>query len=167
MSVNLPRTIEITDARREQRAPNFTLPAATGLDVTLYKFAGRKRAVLYFPVSPGDAASQLYARNLAALRAEWDDADAVFLPVLAEDAVTARAWAEENARGYSVLCDADGHVRDKYFLLFDVPPAHALLVLLDIYCAPLVISHAANAAELLSPTELPEWMNVLVCACSE
>lgn len=163
----LTQTIEITDARREQRAPNFTLPAADGLDVTLYKFAGRKRAVLYFPVSPGDAASQLYARNLAALRTEWDDADAVFLPILAADAATPRAWADENARGYSVLQDADGRVREKYFAYFEVERAHALLVLLDVYCAPLVISYAANAAELLPPGELPKWLNVLVCACSE
>jgi peroxiredoxin len=163
----LTQAIEITDARREQRAPNFTLPAANGLDVTLYRFAGRKRAVLYFPVSPGDAASQLYARNLAALRVEWDDADAVFLPILAADAETARAWADENARGYSVLRDADGRVRDTYFSYFQVTASHALLVLLDVYCAPLIISHAAHASELLPPAELPKWLNVLVCACSE
>lgn len=167
MSAMLSQTIEITDARREQRAPNFTLPAANGLDVTLYKFAGRKRAVLYFPVSPGDAASQLVARNLAALHVERDDADAVFLPILAADAAAARAWADENARGDSVLYDADGRVRERYFAYFEVERSHALLALLDMYCAPLVISHAANAAELLPPGELSKWLNVLVCACSE
>ena len=111
----LNQTLEITDARREQRAPNFTLPATNGLDVTLYKFAGRKRAVLYFPVSADDAASQLYARNLAARRADWDDADAVFLPILQTDAASARAWAAENARGYNVLTDADGRRRSDWY----------------------------------------------------
>ena len=163
----LAQTIEITDARREQRAPNFTLCATNGLDVTLYKFAGRKRAVLYFPVSARDKASQMYARNLAALRADWDDADAVFLPILDCDAETARAWAEENARGYAVLMDAEGRVREKYFRYFETELAHALLVLLDVYCAPLVISRAPQANALMPPTELPKWLNVLVCACSE
>lgn len=163
----LNQAIEITDARREQRAPNFILPAANGLEISLYKFSGRKRPVLYFPVSADDAASKMVARNFAALRADLDENDAVFLPILQCNAETAIAWAEENARGYSVLLDADGRVREKYFRYFEIEPAHALLVLLDMYCAPFIISHNADATALLSSAELSQWLNVLVCACSE
>ena len=167
--------IEITDERRNQRAPNFTLRATNGpstalgtsLDVTLYKFAGKKRALLYFPVSLADEHSKLFARNIAALRDELKESDAVFLPIVIGDENAAREWADENAKGYAVLSEAEGSVREKYFEYFQVDASHALFVLLDIYCAPLVISHAANALELMTPTEMTKRLNVLVCACSE
>lgn len=163
----VPQVTEIADERRNQRAPNFTLPATNGLDVTLFKFAGRKRPLLYFPVSLDDEPSKLFARNIASMRAELDDADAVFLPIVNDDADAARTWASENARGCSVLLDAGASVRKKYFEYFEVDASHALFVLLDIYCAPLVFSHAANALELIPPNEMQKWLNVLVCACSE
>lgn len=158
---------EITDERRNQRAPNFTLHATNGLDVTLYKFAGRKRPLLYFPVSLTDEPSKLFARNIAALRDELAEADGVFLPIVPNDPETARLWTDENAKGYSVLLDPDNTVRKKYYENFEIDQTHALFVLLDIYCAPLVISHAANALELMPPAEMTKWLNVLVCACSE
>lgn len=158
---------EITDERRNQRAPNFTLPATNGLDVTLYKFAGKKRPLLYFPVSLDEEPSKLFARNIAALRDELSESDGAFMPIVRGDAEAAKAWADENARGYSVLVDADGSVRKKYYEYLEIDPTHALFVLLDIYCAPLVISHAPNALELMSPTDMTKWLNVLVCACSE
>lgn len=163
----MAKTIEITDERRTQRAPNFTLPATNALEVTLYKFAGRKRPVLFFPVSLDDESSKLFARNLAALRDELDGADAVFLPIVDADGERVRAWANENAGGVSVLMDADSRVRKKYYEYVQVDAAHALLVLLDLYCAPLVYSHAANAVQLMSPAEMQKWLNVLVNACSE
>lgn len=159
--------VEITGAMRDQRAPNFTLPATNGPTVTLFSFAARKRPLLYFPVSLGDEPSKLFARNIASLRDEFDESDAVFLPIVTGTADAGREWANENAHGHSVLLDADSRVRAKYYEYFEVEPAHALFVLLDIYCAPLVISHAANALELMSPTEMTKWLNVLVCACSE
>lgn len=158
---------EITDERRNQRAPNFTLGATNGLDVQLYKFAGKKRPLLYFPVSLADEPSKLFARNIAALREELTESDGAFLPIVNGDAELARVWTDENAKGYSVLLDTDGSVRKKYYEYFEIDQSHALFVLLDIYCAPLVISHAANALELMPPAEMTKWLNVLVCACSE
>lgn len=158
---------EITDERRNQRAPNFTLPATNGLDVTLYKYAGRKRPLLFFPTSLAEESSKLFARNIAALRDELTEADAVFLPILTGDMERARAWAEENVKGSSVLVDAADRVRQRYYEYLEVDPTHALFVLLDMYCAPVVISHAANALELMPPAEMTKWLNVLVCACSE
>ncbi len=163
----LAQITEITDERRNQRAPNFTLRATNGLDVTLYKFAGKKRALLYFPVSLDDEHSKLFARNIAALRDELNESDAVFLPIVNGDENAAREWANENAKGYSVLLDKAARVRKKYFEYFEVEASHSLFVLLDIYCAPLLYSHAANALELMPPNELTKWLNVLVCACSE
>lgn len=162
----LAKIQEITDERRNQRAPNFTLHATNGLDVTLFKFAGRKRPLLYFPVSLADEPSKLFTRNVTALREELNEADAVFLPIVA-DGEGAGAWADENAKGLSVLLDADGAVRKKYYEYFEIDQTHALFVLLDIYCAPLVISHVENALELMPPAEMTKWLNVLVCACSE
>ena len=163
----LAQITEITDERRNQRAPNFTLRATNGLDVSLFKFAARKRPLLYFPVSLDDESSKLFARNVTALREQLDEADGVFLPIVSGDEATARTWANENAKGYSVLMDMDGAIRKRYFEYFEVPQTHALFVLLDIYCAPLVISHSPNALELMPPGEMQKWLNVLVCACSE
>ena len=168
----LAQITEITDERRNQRAPNFILRATNGLDVTLYKFAGKQRALLYFPVSLADENSKLFARNIAALRDELNESDAVFLPIVIGEENDARAWANENAKWFSVLLDADARVRKKYFQYFEIDASNsdaslALFVLLDVYCAPLVYSHAANALELMSPGEMTKWLNVLVCACSE
>ena len=163
----LAQTYEITDERRNQRAPNFTLRATNGLDVSLYKFAGRKRALLFFPVSVKDEASKMFARNLASMRDEMDESDAVFLPILNADENTARSWANENAKDVSVLLDTNGRVHNAYYNYFEIETSHTLFVMLDIYCAPLIVSHAANATELIPPNELPKWLNVLVCACSE
>lgn len=158
---------EITDERRKQRTPNFSLRATDGTKVALYKFAGRKRPLLFFPVSRDDEPSKLFARNIAALRDAFFESDAVFLPILNADLHSGQEWADENAKGFSVLLDAETSVRKRYYEYFEVDPSHALFVLLDIYCAPLVISHAANALELMSPDEMQKWLNVLVCACCE
>lgn len=163
----LAQTYEITDERRNQRAPNFTLPAVDGLDVSLYKFSGRKRALLYFPVSVEDDASKMFARNIVSMREDLNDSDAVFLPILNADENVARRWADENAKGGPALRDAGGRVREKYYNYFEIEKTHALFVMLDVYCAPLIVSHAANAVDLIPPQELPKWLNVLVCACSE
>lgn len=161
------RMQEIADERRKQRVSNFTLPATNGTDVTLYKFAAKKRPLLFFPVSLEDGSSKLFARNLAAFREELNEADAVFLPIVNRDAEAARTWAEENAGGYSVLIDTDGTVRRKFFDYFGVDPAHALFVLLDLYITPVLISHSPNALELLPPDEMQKWLNVLAAMCSE
>jgi peroxiredoxin len=158
---------EVTGEKRERRVPNFTLPAASGLDVTLYKFAGRKRPILFFPVSFNDASSKLFSRNLTAMREQLDEADAVFLPILEADKETVKAWAEENAKGASVLADTEGRVRQKFFEYFEVGAAEALLVLLTIYCEPIVIAHAPNAGELMTAVEMSKWMNMVMFACSE
>jgi len=163
----LAQTYEITDERRNQRAPNFTLSATNGLDVSLYKFAGRKRALLFFPSSIDDRASKMFARNIASMRDELNESDAVFLPIVDADEDKARVWVDENAKGASVLRDMEGRVREKYYNYFEIEKSHALFVMLDVYCAPLIVSHAANAVELIPPNELPKWLNVLVCACSE
>jgi hypothetical protein len=158
---------EITGEKRERRVPNFTLPAASGLDVTLYKFAGRRRPILFFPVSFNDESSKLFARNLTAMREQLDDADAVFLPILAADKDVVKAWAEENAKVATVLADTEGRVRQKFFEYFELGVSEALLVLLTIYCEPIVIAHAPNAGELMTPGEMSKWMNMVMFACSE
>jgi peroxiredoxin len=159
--------MEITDERRKRRVPNFTLPAVSGLDVTLYKYAGRKRPVLFFPVSLEDEASGLFARNMTAMRESLDEADAVFLPIVRGDTEAVKRWAAENAKGATVLNDEDGRVRQKYFEYFEVGTSEALLVLLTIYCEPIAIAHSANAAELMGPGELSKWLNMVMFACSE
>lgn len=158
---------EITDERRNQRVSNFTLPATNGTEVTLYKFAAKKRPLLFFPVSADDEPSKLFSRNLASFRDELVESDAVFLPILKVDTETARLWAEENAKGYPALIDADGSIRKKFFEYFEVDPAQALFVLLNIYITPVVIAHSTNALELLPPAEMQKWLNVLAAMCSE
>ncbi len=161
------KMIEVTDERRKRRVPNFTLPAVSGLDVTLYKYAGRKRPVLFFPISTEDESSKLFARNLTAMREPLDEADAVLLAVLTGTADAVKEWATENAKGATVLNDAEGKIRQKYLEYFEVGTNEALFVLLTLYCEPIATAHGSDASELMRPGEMSQWMNMVMFACSE
>lgn len=162
-----PRAVEIRDARKNQRMPNFTLPATDGADVTLYKLRGRKRPVLFFAHAADERICQGYARQLTNQRALFDEYNAQPLLILPNDVETARAWAHEFARGYPALSDARARVKGQYAKAFDVPADHVLLAILDSFCAPRAISSGKDAGELIAPTEITSWLRLLDCECDE
>ncbi len=162
-----PRAVQIRDARKNQRLPNFTLPATNGENVTLYNLRGRKRAVLFFAHAAAERVCQGYARQLTNQRALFDEYNALPLLILPNALPPAAEWAHEFARGYPALSDADGRVKQKYAAALDAPPTDVLLAILDSYCAPRAYSCGGDAGELIAPSEIMEWLKLLDCECDE
>lgn len=162
-----PRGAEIRGELKNQRAPNFTLPSSHGGEVTLYKLPGRKRAVLFFVRDAADRISQGYVRQLTNERALFDEYNALPIPILTADAETTREWANEFARGYAGLSDENGSVRARYDRALGIEPSRALLVVLDTYCVPRVVSSAEDAGGLIAPAEVTGWLRLLDYECDE
>ncbi len=162
-----PRADEIRGALKNQRLPNFTLPATRGDAVTLYKLQGRKRAVLFFVDEVNALVSQGYARQLTQPRELFEEYNALPLPIARADLETTKEWAHEFARAYAALSDADGSVKRKYAALLGVNPTETLLVILDSFCAPRAVSHAADAGGLIAPAEIVSWLRLIDCECDE
>jgi peroxiredoxin len=162
-----PQGIEVRGAQRHARVPNFTLPSTDGSQVTLYKLPRRKRAVLYFVRDTADRAAQGYARQLTNQRELFDDYNALPLPILGADMAAAEAWAHEFARGYPALADPTETVRTKYDALFGLNNPNALLLILDAFCEPRVISCGVDAGELIAPGEVTSWLRLLDHECDE
>lgn len=161
------RADEIRGALKNQRLPNFTLPSSRGDAVTLYKLPRRKRAVLFFVDDANDRVSQGYARQLTNQRELFEEYNALPLPIVRADLQTTKEWAHEFARGYAALSDADGNVKQEYAALLGVNATEALLVILDSFCAPRAVSHAADAGGLIAPNEITSWLRLLDCECDE
>lgn len=162
-----PRADEIRGELKNQRLPNFTLPSSHGDAVTLYKLHGRKRAVLFFVDDVNDRTSQGYARQLTNQRELFQEYNALPLPIARADLQTTKEWADEFARGYAALSDADGGIKQKYAALLGVNAQDALLVILDSFCAPRALSHAADAGGLIAPSEITSWLRLFDCECDE
>lgn len=165
--LNVPKGVEIRGELKNQRVPNFTLASSDGTDLTLYKLPRRKRAVLLFVPDPRDRAAQGYVRQLTRERELYDEYNALPIPILSADAETVREWANEFARGYAALSDEDGVVKAKYDRVFGLENANVLLVILDTFCVPRVISYGADAGALIAPGEVLSWLRLLDYECDE
>lgn len=162
-----PHGTEIRGERKNQRLPNFTLPSSAGREVTLYQLPGRKRAVLLFLQDAADRVGQGYARQLTNERALYDEYSAVPIPILSADIQTTQEWAHEFARGYAALADQNGKVKSRYAQEFGLESTGPLLVILDSFYAPRVVSHASDAGGLISPAEVTGWLRLLDNECDE
>lgn len=162
-----PRAFEIRDERKNRRAPDFTLPASDGRSVSLYRLPGSKRAVLFFAHDHNCRVCQGYAGQLTRQRSLYDECNAVPLIILPDDLAIARRWAREFARGYPVLADVGGGIRDRYLEYFNSDNSDVLLSVLDIYAAPRAISVAADAGGLVAPGEVAGWLRLLDFECDE
>lgn len=162
-----PRATEVRDARKNQRLPNFTLPATNGENITLYTLRGRKRPVLFFAHAVDERICQGYARQLTNQRALFDEYNAQPVLILPDALDAARAWAHEFARGYPALSDVDSRVKEKCAAALDVPLPKVLLVILDSFCAPRAYSSGGDAGDLIAPDEITSWLRLLDCECDE
>jgi peroxiredoxin len=162
-----PRAVEIRDSRRNERMPNFTLPATNGESITLFKLRGRKRPVLYFAHAAAERVCQGYARQLTNHRELFDEYNALPLLILPDDLETARVWAHEFGRGYPALSDPGGRVKQQYAHALGVEPSNVLLAILDSFCAPRALSDAPEAGGLTNPGEITGWLRLMDCECDE
>lgn len=165
--VENPRAVEVRGERKNQRLPNFTLPTTDGTPVTLYQLRGRKRPVLFFGHTASERICQGYARQLTNHRELLEEYNALPLLILPDELEAARGWAEEFARGYPALSDADRRVRAMYYAALEIPVDHVAVIILDSFCAPRAYSAAPDAGALIVPSEITSWLRLLDCECDE
>jgi peroxiredoxin len=163
--VEPPKATEVRGALKNQRLPNFTLPATNGTDLTLYKL--RKRAVLFFAHAADERVCQGYARQLTRQRQEFDEYNAQPLLILRDSIENLGAWAKEFANGYAALADAEGKTKARYATELGLSASDVFLVVLDTYYAPRAYSVAADAGGLIAPSEVFSWLRLLDCECDE
>lgn len=108
-----------------------------------------------------------YARQLAASAAALDEVDADALIVIPGTARDAAAWRRGLPVGARVLADPEERWKDAVAGHVDVDPSGVLLVLLDRYLAPRVVSVATEAGGLAEPSDAADWLRSLALECPE
>ena len=95
-------------------APDFTLPARSGKDVSLHDFKGKNDVLVYF--YPKDDTPGC-TKEACSLRDSWDALKKngiVVLGVSRDDAASHNRFAEKYALPFELLSDADHSVHEKY-----------------------------------------------------
>ncbi len=100
-------------------APNFTLPATSGEEITLHAFQGQKQVVLYFypkddtPGCTKEACS--FRDNIESIEGK----DAVILGVSRDSLESHRAFIDKFGLPFVLLSDTDGDVCRTYEVLIE------------------------------------------------
>ena len=95
-------------------APDFSLPAQTGENVTLSQFRGKKNVVLYFypkDETPGCTREACTFRDSYEL---FTDLGAEVVGVSADTVASHKAFAEHHSLPFTLLSDVDNKVRKLY-----------------------------------------------------
>jgi thioredoxin-dependent peroxiredoxin len=95
-------------------APDFTLPAASGENVSLSDFRGRAPVVLFFYVRNNTAVCSTEARSFRDQYEAFHDAGAEVIGVSADSPDSHRRFAERLHLPFVLLSDTAGVVRARY-----------------------------------------------------
>ena len=113
--------------------------------------------ILFFAHVPACRVCQGYAKQIAAQRAEFEQAGARLQIVLNADAKQAKKWGEEFAPGVEFLLDSDGMFKrqsvDCFPDTWDVHPGGAWLLLVDREDVARAGVYSSDAGGLVAPTE--------------
>ena len=97
-------------ARLGESAPDFTLPDANGVDVTLSTLRGSWAVVYFYPKddTPGCTAESCAFRDS---HEEFTDAGAIVIGISSDSVASHRAFADRHNLPFTLLADEDGAVR--------------------------------------------------------
>ncbi|MCX7846462.1 MAG: peroxiredoxin [bacterium] len=104
----------MTELKPGDKAPEFTLPASNGTEVSLMDYRGTHYVVLYFypkDATPGCTQEAIAFRDL---QHEFQLAGAVILGVSTDDVASHGRFATEHNLTFPLLSDVDGKVTEKY-----------------------------------------------------
>ncbi len=128
---------------------------------------GRRQVALLMAHESGCLACYDYARQMAGIAAALDEADADALIVVPGIARDAAAWRHGLPVGARLLADPEGRWKHAVAGHVEIDPSGVLLVLLDRYLAPRVVSAAAEAGGLADPSDAVDWLRYLALECPE
>ncbi len=147
--------------------PFRTLPAVGGGTFSLASLRGRRAGALFFAHGSACLACFGYAKQLARQAPGLDEADADPVVVVPGDADDAMLWAHELPTGTTLVADPDSAWRREVAGALGRPAEGVLLVLTDRFAAPRVVSAAADAGGLVSPSEAASWVAFVALDCPE
>lgn len=147
--------------------PFRTLPSAAGGSFSLASLRGRRGAALFFSHDAACLACFGYAKQLARHAPAMEEADAEPIVVVDGAADRAASWIHELPAGTRVLADSGGGWRAEVGRAIDRPADRPLLVLVDRFGAPRVVSSAAEAGGLVAPSEAVDWLRFIDLDCPE
>lgn len=96
------------------KAPDFTLPAQDGGNVSLHDFAGQKAVVLYFYPKDGTPGCTKEACSFRDSYEDFKSAGAEVLGVSSQNEKSHQSFASEHKLPFKLLADTDGKLRKTY-----------------------------------------------------
>jgi peroxiredoxin len=149
--------------------PLLTLVDATGDEMRLTQFRGRRQLAVFFAHSADCRACSGYARQLAAVATRLADAGSRALVVLPGGPDDAARWRAESTSSIAIVADAGGRWRAAVSgrVAPAIEPGGAMILALDRYLAPRIGSLAPDAGGLITPLQAAEWLEFVSFECAE
>ena len=162
-----PEATQLHGERITRTVPTRRLPVDDGTSFTLDALRGRRQVALFLAHDAGCLACFGYARQLAGQETGFAEADATVVIAVAGTAEEAATWRHGLPAGTRLVGDPDGGWKQQLASLVDVPPGSAIVLLLDRWLAPRVVSAAGEAGGLVDPAETSSWLAFLGLECPE
>ena len=102
-----------------QPAPDFTLPASTGQDITLSSYRGQSHVVLVFYPLDFSPVCSMQLPEYSGSQDDFTDAGAVVLGINRDSVYAHRAWAAEYGIEVPLLADMQLEVARQYGVAID------------------------------------------------
>ncbi|HET7026761.1 MAG TPA: redoxin domain-containing protein [Candidatus Limnocylindrales bacterium] len=147
--------------------PLRTLASTAGGTFSLASLRGRRGAALMFGHGHDCLACLGYAKQLGRQAPALDEADAEPIIVLDGDADEAATWIRDLGDGIRLLADVDGAWRGDVARAIDRSATDVLLVLVDRFGAPRLVSSAVEGGGLVAPSDATEWLRFVALDCPE
>ncbi|MCC7117898.1 MAG: redoxin domain-containing protein [Anaerolineales bacterium] len=111
------------EAKIGSLAPDFSLPASNGQEITLTNFRGKSNVVVFFIRETYCIQCRIHAAHLGKLYQQFQEAGTEVIVILGEGVEKSKKFAESLKRPFPVLADPDRRVYllyelEKYFSLF-------------------------------------------------
>jgi len=102
-----------------QPAPDFSLPDADMVTVTLSRFKGKKNVVLFFYPKDGTPGGTMEAVDFSDHEADFTDHDTVVIGVSGDDCLRHAEFRDANGVSVTLLADTDLEVSHLYGVVQD------------------------------------------------
>lgn len=116
-------SLDSIEAKIGSLAPDFTLLATNGQEVSLTDFRGKKNVIVFFIRETTCPQCRTHVGHLGQLYSQFLEAGTDVIVILGEEMEKAKQYAEGIGLPFPILCDPDRAVYnlyelEKYFLLF-------------------------------------------------
>ena len=129
-----------------QPAPNFTLKAHTGGEVTLEQFKGQKHVLLIFYPLDFSSVCSMQLPEFSAMKDDFEASDTVILGVNRDSVHTHKAWAKEYGIDVPLLADMTLAAAKAYGVALEERGMSTRATFLIDKAGTVVLEHIENSA---------------------